>query len=182
MKRFLFDVDGVSANFTLMYLDCLFEATGIRRSMKDAAGSWDVGDALGLSKTQRAAVRSCMQLPGRAFSMKTYPGSVEAIKAISKFGDVHFVTSPYNSPTWVYDRDQWLQQHFGWELGKKVTYTDNKHICAGDVFVDDKPDNVESWSKAWPGKLAILWDQSYNRDSDVGLRMRGWSLLLEMLT
>lgn len=185
MKRVLIDVDGVIANFSQLYLDCLREATGMHRTVEEIK-VWDVGDALGLTRTERAAVHSQLQLPGRAFSMRNYPHTIEAVQKLAAHADVYFVTSPFPSPTWTFDRDQWLQVRFG-ELGKRVTYTHDKHICSGDVLVDDKPENVVAWIKEnYPG-CAVLWAQPYNELAyDQAMRLRGvvrtndWSRVFEL--
>ena len=177
ISEVLMDVDGLIANFIKLYLDALLEATGMHRKPEEIT-TWDTGDALGLTKTQRAAVHSRLVLPGRAFSMEVYPDAVDAVKELSTFTDLYFVTSPFPAPTWVYDREQWLQLHFG-DLGKKVIHTKHKHKVQGHYLIDDKIDNILSWQDSQPG-VGILWDTPYNQEANL-FRMKNWNDLVKFI-
>lgn len=184
MQRVLMDVNGIIANFIKLYVDSLLEATGIHKKETDI-DQWDTGEALGLDKTQRAAVHSRLMLPGRAFMMKPYPGAVEAVIKLATVTDLYFVTSPFPSPTWVYDRDQWLQHHFG-ELGKKVVHTTHKYVCTGSYLVDDKPDNIREWCThnrlSGGSGVGLLWDAHWNQDADDLIRVFDWDDLMRIVT
>lgn len=168
MSRLLLDVDGVLADFIQLFLDALLESCGIKKKREDVT-DWNIHTALGLDRKQTEATYSLLRMPGRAYSMRVYPGVVEAVQKLTTIADVYFVTSSFGSPTWDYDRTQWLAQHFGAEQGKKVAYTMSgfpKYICSGDVFVDDKPANVNSWGKHNPNGVPVLWSQPYNSKED----------------
>ena len=179
MKRLLLDVDGIIGNFTKLYLDCLLEGTGIKK-MEDDVDQWDIATALEITPEQDAMAWNILSLPHRAFNIEPYPYAVDAVKVFATLFDVYFVTSPTDSPTWVYDRNQWLRQYFG-NLGKKVVHTTQKHICGGDYFVDDKPGAAAEWQEHNQNGVGIIWDRLYNRDVK-GPRVKGWNSLFKMLT
>lgn len=190
--RLLIDVDGVIANFNKLFLSCLLEATGIKKKESDVT-MWDLEKVLGLTPRQGEQTWNLVNLPGRAFQLEPYPGAVEAIKELDIVTDVYFVTSPVpTSPTWSFDRDKWLQQHFGLHLGGRVVYTHQKHVCTGAYFVDDKPSNVVTWNRHHPNKRSFLWNMPWNADFSLSehttpgglppIRVGDWGSLFLMIT
>lgn len=157
------DVDGVLANYTQMYLSAIQAATS-RTITKDwRPASWDLDDALGLTKEERKAAQALMITPNVAFHITPYAGAVEGIKKLSKIADVFLVTSPVKeSPTWDFDRRAWVDMLFGAELADSITFTGHKYTFAADIFVDDKPANCEEWQAAWPDGKALLWTANYS--------------------
>jgi 5'(3')-deoxyribonucleotidase len=61
------------------------------------------------------------------------------------------------SKTWAFERDAWLSELFGFNTDDDIIYTGAKELVYGDVFVDDKPDNIIKWKKRHPNGLAILF-------------------------
>lgn len=182
--RLLMDVDGVIGNFNKLYLDCLLEATGIKKEEKDVT-VYNIATALKLTEEQDAAAWQVLNLPGRAFTIEPYPDAVESVVKLSLITDLYFVTAPVGtSRTWVYDRDQWLQLYFGPDLGKKVNYTSQKHICSGDFLVEDKPSTLSEWQYFNPKGTGILWERPYNEESTIeaAVRLSDWESLIMMIT
>lgn len=173
----LLDVDGLIADFVTLYVNIASTALG-RPFANFACTEWDVGDALKLSKQEKDQVHALLNAPGIAMLANPYPGSVEAVKELANISDIHFVTSSIGSPTWAYDRQEWLEKHFGEELGEKVISTKHKERVSGDIFVDDKPENVRRWSIENPQNQALLWDQLYNREAVHLRRVFNWPELV----
>ena len=167
MKRLLLDVDGVIADFPQLFLNAA-EAVLDRKfdvTTKDIT-DWEMADTLKLGKKDRERVYRFIDRPNMAYMMNDYPGSVEAVKRLYKMATVVFVTTPFaTNPTWTFDRDRWLVERFGKELGRRVIHTSLKYMVSGDVFVDDKPANVDKWRESHPAGIALLWDQPYNQKS-----------------
>jgi 5'(3')-deoxyribonucleotidase len=163
----LLDVDGVIANFTQLYLSCA-KAAGVL-SM-EFPSDWEspyekIEEALHLTKDGEAAVYKLLNAPDAAFNINPYPKAVEGVKSVAEIAEVYFVTNPIgSSPTWSWDRMRWLKKHFGDELGGNVVLTPHKFLVRGDIFVDDRPSNLEPWKKAWPYGIEVCWDQPYNQD------------------
>lgn len=170
MPRILLDVDGVLADFITTYLHALAAVTGSYRHPAEVI-NWEIGKSLGLSEDTQRKVSTLLRKEGVASSMPVYPGAIEGVKKLTLVAEVYFVTSPFTSPTWTYDRDQWLDRHFG-AVGKNVVHTAHKHLISGDVLVDDKPVNVRAWAKAWPLGTPVLWSQPYNERERTGTLMR----------
>ena len=110
----------------------------------------------------RQHVYAQMAKPGWCLSLEPFPEAVEGVKKLRQISNVFFVTSPFHSPTWEYERRAWLLNHFG-ILSSYVIQVSAKFLVQGDVFVDDRPDNVRLWQDANPRGQGLLWEYAHNR-------------------
>jgi 5'(3')-deoxyribonucleotidase len=156
--RVLFDVDGVIADYAQLHVHAVI-AAGVRNIPTAWRPSqWDINKELKLTKEEADRVQKLVDFPGAAKSLVPFPGAVEAVKRMAEIADVYFVTAIMpDSPTWGFDRTEWLKEKFGNELGKKFVLTDHKYLIPAAYLVDDKVDNCKTW-EAWnPGGIALLW-------------------------
>jgi 5'(3')-deoxyribonucleotidase len=156
--RLLLDVDGVLADFTQTYVAAVI-ASGVRVIPPDWQGmEWDIAKELRLTPKEYAKVQALMCMEGVAQRLTPLPGAVSAVKRMAKKADVYFVTAPVpDSPTWGYDRKQWLLKHFGEELGSRVVSTECKAVVSGTFLVDDKIENCREWEEENPMGIVLRW-------------------------
>jgi 5'(3')-deoxyribonucleotidase len=171
----LLDVDGIVANYHLSYLWLARQETGRIYSPEDIT-DWDIAKALDLSGAEKKQVESELDAPGCADWILPIPGAVEAVLELDSVYHVSFATTTRRqSQTWDYDRREWLERHFGTDLGSRVHFTEYKADIAADVFVDDNLGNVTTWSDANPGGTGLLWDRPWNRGTNVDpFRINAW--------
>ena len=90
-------------------------------------------------------------------------GAAEGIAYLRSIGDVVWVTAPNHlCPTWDHERRQWLKRHFE-SPPKDVIFCDDKGLVKGDVFIDDKPENIRRWQSQNPEGKAYLFDAPNNK-------------------
>jgi 5'-nucleotidase len=68
-------------------------------------------------------------------------GAVEAVKKLhqSEIYDLYIAsTSPWENPTALQDKKDWIEKHFGGIFYKKVIFSHNKHLLCGDYLIDDR--------------------------------------------
>jgi 5'(3')-deoxyribonucleotidase len=175
--RVLMDVDGVCADFVGGVIALVDEISG-KKVQRETLNRWDIFPLLPLSVEERAVFHSRIQKPGFCDSLKMLPGAKEGINAIKRMGiQVVFVTSPYaTSPTWCYERSNWLISH-GLALNhKEIVHAQNKAVVAGDILVDDNVENVRDWEKHNPNGTGIVWRAPYNVTAE-GMKMgQFWEL------
>jgi 5'(3')-deoxyribonucleotidase len=170
--RLLVDVDEVLADFQTPAFAVIHKITG--RSYKpDDFLVWDIFGVL--SDEEAQAVFDVMEQPGFCSSLQPTPGAIEAIEELREFAEIYAVTSPQHNRHWVYERTEWLLEHF--KLNKAhIIHTAAKYLVRGDAFLDDKPEHVEHWAHENPDKLAMLWHIPNTRNLGQGLlRVRSWS-------
>jgi len=170
--KWLFDVDGVSA-------DCMasmLEKIGAKATESDIV-EW--GFEKFLDEREKAKAYELFEDPNFWRELPVKEGAKKVINLIKDLGhEVVWVTSPWRSCFgWANARRAWIEEHFG---DDSVIITSDKYHIPGDVFVDDKPDNVEKWKKAHPEKLAIIFDAPWNRDYHGATRMN-WDSIQELL-
>lgn len=171
--RLLLDVDGVIADFAGAAIKVMERVSG-KRILPDEILQWEVTHVLD-DEAHRKASKEAFNEAGFASTFEIYDGSVEGVEKLKELTELHFVTSPtVTNPTWVHDRVNWLAKHFGVDP-RDVHHTSKKWIIYGDAMIDDHPLNLEPWLQHWPGRLALLWDRSYNQGQGSGLkRIRSW--------
>lgn len=197
-SRLLLDADGVLLDFVGGFLKAVREAGGPVLSPEDFP-EWDVFETLkeNLAKTHSPEdtrrimkeVNAAVVRRGFCLELEPLPGAVEAVKAIqaAEHLELFVITSHFGSnETWVHERDSSLKKHFG-IAGKQILHGSSKHIVSGDIFVDDKVDNVTSWMDHNDG-AAFLWDTPHNRgfqgvriDGRSVRRLTSWGELLDIL-
>ena len=181
-KKILIDVDGVIADFISYYLKEMNNKLNASFKYEDVM-LWDFEEALCLDKYERNISKQILTTPGLANSLEAFPDVVDTILLLDSIADVYFLTSPLKiSPTWVYDRSEWLCKIFGHELGSKVIHTKHKHLIPGDLFIDDNFENIVEWDKHNNG-LACLWTCPWNEEYKWKMRLdrKSFALLGEEL-
>ena len=166
----LLDVDGVAANF----VDPMLKACAPSKTAADVT-SWDLTQCL--TETEYGRARGLMCSAGFWRELPVIHGARESVAQMLESGaEVVFVTSPYWScDTWLHERKRWLERKLGVSRPKVIAAHD-KHLVRGDVFIDDKADNVLSWSRAWyPHGRGFVFDQPWNQSANrFGLRLMSW--------
>lgn len=181
-KRVLLDCDGILANFVDAAIAMINAEFGHSFTPADVT-RFDIAGSLGLTPDQASLFkRRIGEIQDFARHLKPYDGAREGVALLRAVADVYIVTSPWNSnPTWMHDREWWLDKHFGIKHAN-VIHTSAKHVCVGDVFVDDKTEAVVQWKAAHPRGLALRWYTPHNRlDEYEGLVVQDWHSLVTMV-
>lgn len=173
----LLDCDGVLGDFVTPALRVVDRLTG-KQYLHDDVTDWDLG--LLVPERMRDVFWNELAGPGFTCAMKPYPGAQDAVARMRESHEVYVVTAHMkNARTWVYDRDAWLAEHFGF-TADHIVHTKAKQLVRGDLFVDDNPGNVAKWSAANPRGRGFLYDRPYNRDANAA-RVHGWGDVLDEL-
>lgn len=178
--RILLDIDGLLADWMGAVTQIVEEGTGRVLTPKDVNG-WLSLSKLGFSRTEQDYIESVLASRGFCTGLEVLPGAKEGVTALAKMGEIAYVTSIWwGSETWTYERHTWLKKHGFLAEGQKLVFTKNKELVTGDVFVDDKPENVMAWRAQHPGKLGLLWSTPWNLVLENSLpRVAGWMQLIE---
>lgn len=161
-KTIILDVDGPLADFYSTYKKLVSKHLGITWDLPIMR--WDIGDAMNLSPEQKDVVHKYLNAPDVAAFMPLCPGAQDGVEGLLEDGhDVWFLTAPLqHSPTWCFDRLHWVERFFGKEMRDKTIFASRKELVRGDIFVDDKPQNIYDWVKANPQGLPVLWATESN--------------------
>ena len=174
--RALVDVDGVLADFTGRILADI----GSDKTLADIK-TWQVFSKAYMSAEMRRKAFALLETFGWWASQPVIPGALVGVEALRTAGyEVLFVTSPWHGcSTWGHARRLWLRTNVG-AADADVVITSRKELLQGDIFIDDKAENVEGWYAAHGG-FAVLFDAPYNQECRAGVRMNGWADLGRVL-
>lgn len=169
----LLDCDGVLADFVTPAFEIANRLFG-KDHHPDNLNQWDMARFMGFDSEQERVFYDEIKKKGFHDHLKPYPGAVDGINWIRKIADVHIVTSPMFGETWCSERWKWLHDYFGIK-SREVTHTHAKELFFGDVFVDDKPTNVDKWVARHYDSHGLLWHQWYTKDVTTQLtRVHDW--------
>lgn len=180
-KRALIDVDGVCGKFHDKARVLIKEIFGLDIPLEDYK-TWDVTGVLP-EQEMKDRLNAHIAEPGFAITMEPYPEAQNAITEIRKIVDVRFVTTPHMvSKTWMQERREWLMEKFQ-ATHQEIIQGYDKIEVVGGLFLDDRPKNVRRWKEHHPGRVALLWDQPYNRaEESHGLhRVTSWDEVIELV-
>lgn len=80
--------------------------------------------------------------PGFFQQLEPIDGAIEAIKLLSDYYDIQFVSTPVYAVAESYsDKRIWLEKHFGDFAKKKLVLTHRKDLVIGDYLIDDRIKN-----------------------------------------
>lgn len=162
------DVDGVLADFHPAF--CKMAITVLGREFPTTYAEFhEVEKALGIGDEEADRVWAEVCGPGYAATLEAVERGVSVVQRLCKRHDVAFVTSPLKkSPTWGYDRAQWIHQHFE---GSKyaIVSTECKRRVDADLFIEDRADVVCEWlterhDRGNHDAFAILYARPYNKE------------------
>lgn len=181
--RILIDIDDTVGNFHNQFVLVSNKLLGKNFTYEESLKQRMVEKALNLSPEETRIVYDVVHGPGFAETLVPIDHAVETVLELNRVHDVFFVTSPppiQKAPTWMVDRNKWLINIFGEELGSKVEYTDRKYLIRGDFLIEDTISYAEAWQiesrLTIPHATSILINRPYNESSNL-LRFNNWKEL-----
>jgi len=176
------DCDGILCDFVGAALDFVERQTGTRPAREDIR-TWHIFDSVG-DPAIRDAFNVHAGRPGFCECLAPFEEALEGFPALASVAEVHIATSPWDSPTWMWERTNWLNKHFG-VPASHVHHERIKCLTRGDFFVDDHPNHVRDWiyrgHVSDPG-IGLLWDTPHNRLDGGFQRVSSWNELTELVT
>ena len=97
-----------------------------------------------LSDEIKRSTKHLDEIPGIFAQFPVVDGAKEALIALQEKYELFILsTSPWNNPTALQDKQNWLKFHFGNMFHKHVIFTHQKNLCIrpGAWLVDDRPNH-----------------------------------------
>lgn len=74
--------------------------------------------------------------------MEPMPDALESYHRIAQKYDTYILsTAPWGNPSAWHDKVVWVQKHLGEVAYKRLILSHHKHLCKGDILIDDRPNN-----------------------------------------
>ena len=80
-------------------------------------------------------------IPGLFSLMSPMPGAVEAVSTLAERFDCYVLTTaPWNNPTALQDKLEWIKRYFPRVFYKRVIFSHHKNLCfqPGSYLIDDR--------------------------------------------
>ena len=169
-KTIAIDMDGVIADTTTHFIYWYEKESGIRveRSVFDGIPE---SEAL-----PDGAVRKFVYSPTFFRTLPVMPGAQEAVKNLSENFDVYIVSAAMEFPQSLFEKHEWLQEHFPFISWKNIIFCGDKSIIGTDYMIDDHVRNLDCCQ----GKT-LMFHAGHNIHVDHHRRVNNWPEILEIM-
>jgi 5'(3')-deoxyribonucleotidase len=163
------DMDGVLADTQTHFIYYYEQETGIKV---------DPASMLGIPENEafpdRSAVQRFVRMNGFFRTLPVIPGSVSAVKTLMEDFDVYIVSAAMEFPQSLYEKKQWLEEHFPFVSWKNIVFCGDKHIIRADYLIDDHLKNLDHF----PG-TSLMYTASHNVLFTHHERVNNWDEVLQ---
>lgn len=81
----------------------------------------------------------CHEIPGFFRTLPPVENAIESFLKLSKDFDTYILsTAPWNNPTALTDKKEWIKQYLGDVAKKRVIFSHQKNLNYGDYLIDDR--------------------------------------------
>lgn len=140
-KRLYFDMDGVLVDFQ----------SGLAQQSEE---------------TKQEYAGRLDEIPGLFGVMQPMPGAIEAVHQLQEHYDCYILsTAPWKNPSAWSDKVIWVTKYLDDVFHKRIVITHCKHLCKGDILIDDRGKNgtsefegewIQFGSEKYPNWASVL--------------------------
>lgn len=119
-RRLYFDMDGVLVDFV----------SGLKKHSEQTLAEYE---------------GRLDEIPGLFGVMEPMEGAIEAVHRLAEHYDCYILsTAPWKNPSAWSDKLLWVQRYLPDIFHKRLILSHNKHLCCGDILIDDRGKNGAS--------------------------------------
>ena len=178
-KRVLLDCDGVMSDFISRVIFEVNRDMGTTFTYVQVT-EWELYDALDVPKDVAARIDAICRQPGFCASLKPIAGARDGVERLRREYEVYCVTAPFpKSKFWIDERITWLRDHM-WFRDNEIIPTSAKYMIAGDILIDDKIANLDTWCLEPHAGQPLLFRQPWNFDKSSYL-MVDWNNMMHVV-
>ncbi|WP_339712081.1 5'(3')-deoxyribonucleotidase [uncultured Kriegella sp.] len=102
-------------------------------------------------------------------NLKPIADSIEVLEALSKKYELFIASAAMQFPNSLIEKSEWLDEHFPFVPWQNRILCGHKHILKGDILIDDRSYNLESFE----GR-SLLFTSPHNINSNGFERVNNW--------
>lgn len=125
---------------------------------------------------RQESIRKHATLEGFFIDLKPIKDSQQVLKELSHKYEVYIASAAMQFPNSLIEKSDWLDEHFSFIHWKKRILCGDKHILHGDVLIDDRVVNLETFK----GR-SIMFTSPHNVRTNGYERANTWLDLADML-
>lgn len=169
-KTIAIDMDGVIADTVACFIQWYEKEHGIRIEKEAFEGK---PEAEGLPGN---AVRKYVHSPGFFRSVPVMEGAQEAVQELMKSFDIYIVSAAMEFPQSLFEKYEWLKEHFPFIPWKNIIFCGDKSIIGTDYMIDDHVRNLDSCK----GKT-LMFTAGHNAGANHHTRVNNWNEVISLL-
>lgn len=170
-KSIAIDMDGVLADIEDQILDWYKEETGVTVTRQDMQGRQE-DDIF----PDKGMLRKILNKPGFFRTLPVMEGAVETVKALMEDYEVYVVSAAMEFPLSLFEKREWLAEHFPFISWKNIIFCGDKHIIDTDYMIDDHCKNLD-FCKGKP----IMFTAFHNINQNHHERINHWNEVSDLL-
>lgn len=164
-KTIAIDMDGVIADVEKHYIDWYEKDYGVRIDPKTMQGLME-HEAM----PEKGAIMKFLTTPGFFRTVPVMEGAVEAVKDLMNDYEVYIVSAAMEFPLSLYEKHQWLAEHFPFISWRNIIFCGDKSVIDTDFLIDDHCKNLDFCK----GK-ALMFTAFHNVNHSHHQRVNSWN-------
>ncbi len=171
MKRIIVDMDHVMADITTHYITWYKERTGVLVDRKTLIGKNEVA-----AFPDSEMVRNFLYTPGFFRTAPVIAGSQKVIKELNRYHEVFIVSAAMEFPQSLFEKYEWLQEHFPFIAWEQIVFCGDKKVVHGDYMIDDHLKNLDTFEGN-----KLLFTSPHNQLITGYTRIDNWQQVADIL-
>lgn len=137
--RILIDMDDVMADAGERFFEWYERDFGVRHTKADIPGGrlYDI-----IPAEHEATVRDYVNQPGFFKNLPVMEHAKKVIEVLNDMHEVYVVSAAMEFKHSLYDKYEWLDEHFPFIHWRRRVFCGHKHIIQADVLIDDHDFNL----------------------------------------
>ena len=169
-KSIAIDMDGVIADTVAQFIVWYEKDFSVRITKQAFEG---VPEIEGLPDR---TVRKYVLSPGFFRTVPVMEGAKEAVLELMKNFDVYIVSAAMEFPQSLFEKYEWLQEHFPFIKWNNIIFCGDKSIIGTDYIIDDHVRNLDGFK----GKT-LMFTAGHNAGIDRHTRVNNWKEVIGFL-
>jgi 5'-nucleotidase len=132
---------------------------------------------LGIPESQsfpdKTAVWRYVNTPGFFRTLPLIEGGRQAIETLMEEFEVYIVSAAMEFPLSLYEKKQWLEEHFPFISWKNIVFCGDKSIIKTDYLIDDHLKNLDNFSG-----IPLMFTAAHNVNINHHQRLNNWAEIL----
>jgi len=170
-KTIAIDMDNVIADIQTNWINLYEKEFGVSVKKEDLLGKPE-DEAF----PDPVAAKSLLYKPGFFRFAPVMEGAQEALRALQKDFDIYIVSAAMEFPTSLFEKYEWLTEHFPFISWKNIIFCGDKSVIDTDFLIDDHLKNLD-FCKGMP----VLFTAGHNIHVTRHTRVNNWTEAVALL-
>ena len=171
MARIIIDMDEVMADTITHLIHHYHAQTGITIDRATLNGKHPLE-----AFPEPAIIRQLLYAPGFFRTLPVMADSQEVVQLLNHHHEVFIVSAAMEFPQSLFEKYEWLQEHFPFITWQQIAFTGSKQLVSGDYMIDDHLKNLDYFNGE-----KLLFTSPHNVNVQKHTRVNNWKEVAALL-